>query len=213
MGPRRKLARLAFCLSMGLAFWSCIPARSGRIECPQARPSGTKLIDRADLVILGEVLELNDTGERSTSTIFTGETFPIRKYVAKAKVTRVLKQDGRTLLRPKSDSEIRFFYWNVYGVGKIGEGTGLPEGIALIPLRIVGKDLRAICACAVPTIPLNWWPSNIGPSFPEQEGNSGIADILLGPAPIGRQWPIASEAVSIVNHLLALMSKTALTLY
>ena len=201
MGPRRsKLARRAFCFSIALAFCSCIPGRSGRFECPPERPSGGKLIDRADLIILGEVLEITNTGERSTRTIFTGEIFQMRKYVVKAKMKRVLKQNGGPT--PQSDSQIHFFYWNVYGAGVVGEPTGLPEGIALIPLRIVGKELRTICDCQVPTIPLDWWPSNIGPSFPEPEGYSGIADILLGPAPIGHGWPIAGNSVSIVNELL-----------
>lgn len=82
---------------------------------------------------------------------------------------------------------------NLRGDGKAVElETDLPDGLAIVPLRRVDGQYWAMSECWQAVIPLRWRP----------EPGLELEELLLSPAPKGKPWPIAADAVSIVESLV-----------
>jgi hypothetical protein len=68
---------------------------------------------------------------------------------------------------------------------------GLPDGLAVVPLRLVDGRYRAVVGCWTPVIPLAWRPA----------AGLGLRELLTAPAPDGVAGPITPLAAEIAAEL------------
>ena len=68
---------------------------------------------------------------------------------------------------------------------------GLPDGLAVVPLRLVEGRYRAVTGCWTAVIPLAWKPA----------AGLGLREIFVAPAPDGRPGEITPGAAEIAAEL------------
>ena len=68
---------------------------------------------------------------------------------------------------------------------------GVPDGVAIVPLRLVDGRYRTVTGCWTPVIPLAWRPAN----------SLALGEILRSSAPAGITGPITPEAERILGEL------------
>ena len=71
---------------------------------------------------------------------------------------------------------------------------GVPDGLAIVPLRLVEGRYRTVAGCWTPVIPLAWRPAD----------GLGLREILRSDAPAGMTGPITLEAERILGELPSL---------